>query len=105
VYSSIANVSMEPELVQGLESGDVGDFVDALFDGDDDEHAAVVAACTSAVATSLVDNEDRDGASPFNDRVTGSDCCSESVVKPTGRKISKMWTRHWLPLDSQLPIY
>jgi hypothetical protein len=72
VYSSIANACVEPEFVQGLESEDVGDFVDAVFDGDDDEHVAVVSACTAAVATSLVDNEDRDGASPFKDRVTGS---------------------------------
>jgi hypothetical protein len=63
---------MEPECIDGLESEDVVDFVDALFDGDNDEHAAVLAACTAAVATSLIGNEDTAGASPFKGRLTGS---------------------------------
>jgi hypothetical protein len=39
VYYSIANVSMEPEFVDDLRGEDVGDLVDALLDGDDDEYA------------------------------------------------------------------
>jgi hypothetical protein len=56
---------MEPEYVDSLESENVVDFVDALFDGDSEEHAAVLAECTAAVAISLVDNEGNDGDSNF----------------------------------------
>jgi hypothetical protein len=35
---------MEPEYIDSLESEDVVDFVDKLFDGENDEHAAVLAA-------------------------------------------------------------
>jgi hypothetical protein len=84
---------MEPEYIDSLESEDVVDFVDALFDGDKDEHAAVLAACTAAVATSLIGNEDTVGASPFKGRLTGS----QSVARGPCR-----WFQDYLTAQ---PIY